>query len=63
MKGSSYDLIVDIHGQSSELVNLLDKLSYKLINGIWQHTERKAIFLGDFVDRGSDDDEPCTFPF
>ena len=53
MKGSSYDLIGDIHGQSSELVNLLDKLSYKCINGIWQHTERKVIFLGDFVDRGN----------
>ena len=53
MKGSSYDLIGDIHGQSSELVNLLDKLSYKCINGIWQHAERKAIFLGDFIGRGN----------
>jgi len=52
MKKQSYDLIGDIHGQAPELVKLLEKLSYKEIDGIWQHTERKVIFLGDFVDRG-----------
>jgi hypothetical protein len=52
MKKQSYDLIGDIHGQAPELVRLLEKLSYKKINGVWQHAERKVIFLGDFVDRG-----------
>ena len=48
----SYDLIGDIHGQAQELVELLRLLSYENINGIWQHPDRKAIFLGDFIDRG-----------
>ena len=52
MKKQSYDLIGDIHGQAPELVRLLEKLSYLNIDGVWQHTERKVIFLGDFVDRG-----------
>lgn len=47
-----YDLVGDIHGQVDELVKLLEKLSYRKINGIWQHPDRKMIFLGDFVDRG-----------
>ena len=52
MKKQSYDLIGDIHGQAPELVRLLEKLSYLNVDGVWQHTERKVIFLGDFVDRG-----------
>jgi hypothetical protein len=48
----SYDLIGDIHGQAKELVKLLKKLSYKKKNNVWQHQDRKVIFLGDFVDRG-----------
>ncbi len=53
MNKQSYDLIGDIHGQENELVHLLEKLSYRKIDGIWQHTTRKVIFLGDFVDRGA----------
>jgi len=49
-----YDLIGDIHGYASELKALLAKMDYQEINGIWQHPERKVIFLGDFVDRGPD---------
>ena len=52
MKKQSYDLVGDIHGQAPELEGLLDKLSYKKVDGVWQHTNRKIIFLGDFVDRG-----------
>lgn len=57
-----FDIIGDIHGCFDELVVLLEKLGYvikqekKNINGIYynvSHAEnRKAIFLGDFVDRG-----------
>ncbi|SHK65107.1 Calcineurin-like phosphoesterase [Marinobacter antarcticus] len=47
-----YDLIGDIRGYASELKALLAKMDYQEINGIWQHPERKVIFLGDFVDRG-----------
>jgi len=52
MKKQSYDLVGDIHGQALELEKLLEKLSYTKTDGVWKHTERKMIFLGDFVDRG-----------
>jgi hypothetical protein len=52
MKKQSYDLVGDIHGQAPELVRLLEKLSYSNVNGVWQHADRKMIFLGDFIDRG-----------
>jgi hypothetical protein len=47
-----YDLIGDIHGYATELKALLAKMDYEEIDGVWQHPERKVIFLGDFVDRG-----------
>ena len=47
-----YDLIGDIHGQANELIKLLEKMSYVKNDGIWQHHNRKVIFLGDFIDRG-----------
>ncbi|MCW4152788.1 metallophosphoesterase [Halomonas sp. 18H] len=47
-----FDLIGDIHGYAAELEALLDKLGYEKRGGIWQHPERRVIFLGDFVDRG-----------
>jgi hypothetical protein len=49
---SMYDLIGDIHGHAAELVRLLDALGYEPCNGTYRHPERKAIFLGDFIDRG-----------
>ena len=47
-----FDLIGDIHGYAAELEALLDKLGYEKRAGVWQHPERRVIFLGDFVDRG-----------
>lgn len=47
-----YDLIGDIHGHAAELKALLSKMDYREMDGVWQHSERKVIFLGDFVDRG-----------
>ncbi|MEW4454676.1 metallophosphoesterase [Bremerella sp. JC817] len=47
-----YDLIGDIHGHAQPLMALLDKLGYRQQDGVYQHLERKVIFLGDFVDRG-----------
>ena len=52
-----YDLIGDIHGQATELTRLLEKLSYTKKNDIWQHNNRKVIFLGDFIDRGDEQRE------
>jgi hypothetical protein len=53
-----YDLIGDIHGHASALEALLRKLGYRrarargAIPGPYRHPERKAIFVGDFIDRG-----------
>lgn len=48
----NYDLIGDIHGHSEPLVELLEKLGYRLSNGVYRQPERQVIFLGDFIDRG-----------
>jgi hypothetical protein len=47
-----YDLIGDIHGHADELVELLGKLGYRKRHTVYGHPERKAIFVGDFIDRG-----------
>src|SRR5277367_5687028 len=47
-----FDLIGDIHGHADELAQLLEALGYRKHQGIYDHAERKVIFLGDFIDRG-----------
>jgi hypothetical protein len=47
-----YDLIGDIHGHADELVQLLELLGYEKARGSYRHSDRKVIFLGDFIDRG-----------
>jgi len=47
-----YDIIGDIHGHADALVALLTKLGYQDRGGSWRHPERKAVFVGDFIDRG-----------
>jgi protein phosphatase len=49
-----FDIVGDVHGCVSELEALLGKLGYMQDGtGIWGHPEnRKAIFVGDLVDRG-----------
>ena len=47
-----YDIIGDIHGQAGELEELLTKLGYGCIGGVYRHDTRQVIFLGDFIDRG-----------
>lgn len=49
-----YDIIGDIHGCASALQTLLTELGYKQQAGTFQHPERQAIFVGDLVDRGSE---------
>jgi len=49
---SGFDVIGDVHGCCDSLVALLDKLGYEKRAGVYQHPTRKAIFLGDLVDRG-----------
>jgi hypothetical protein len=49
-----YDIIGDIHGHAKKLRKLLGKLGYSDKNGYYRHPDpkRKAIFVGDFIDRG-----------
>jgi hypothetical protein len=47
-----YDIIGDIHGQADRLESLLGRMGYRRSAGIWRHASRKAIFVGDFIDRG-----------
>ncbi|TDN98990.1 metallophosphoesterase [Sunxiuqinia elliptica] len=47
-----YDIIGDIHGQASMLKSLLKSMGYKKENGVFSHESRKAVFLGDFINRG-----------
>ena len=49
-----YDIVGDIHGHGAELHALLKELGYEHRQGAYRHSERKAIFLGDFIDRGPD---------
>lgn len=51
-KSQGYDLIGDVHGCMMTLVKLLEQLGYRKQNGVYQHANRKAIFIGDIVDRG-----------
>jgi hypothetical protein len=46
------DFIGDIHGHASKLELLLKKLGYEFKSGIYKHPERKALFIGDYIDRG-----------
>lgn len=47
-----YDVIGDIHGHADRLTSLLKKLGYVSDGGVHRHPNRKALFLGDFIDRG-----------
>jgi hypothetical protein len=46
------DLIGDIHGYADELEALLLKMGYEIKAGSYAHRERKALFVGDYIDRG-----------
>lgn len=47
-----YDIIGDIHGHYDLLVKLLRKLGYQKSGIGYAHPTRKAIFTGDFINRG-----------
>jgi len=49
---SAYDIIGDIHGCAETLIRLLERMGYQKIRGVYQHSSRKVIFLGDVLDRG-----------
>jgi hypothetical protein len=47
-----YDIIGDLHGFADQLKKLLLKMGYRLSNGCYSHPTRKAVFLGDYINRG-----------
>ena len=49
-----YDIIGDIHGNAELLKALLLKLGYSKVNGFYQHPSRKAVFLGDLINKGKE---------
>ncbi len=49
-----YDIIGDVHGHASLLKKLLLKMGYVKTNGSYSHPSRKAIFVGDFINRGAE---------
>jgi hypothetical protein len=47
-----YDIIGDVHGHADQLKNLLKNMDYRLVDGCYSHPTRKAVFVGDFINRG-----------
>lgn len=54
---SGFDFIGDVHGCCRELEALLRKMGYVNVgtddDPVYAHPTRKAVFLGDYIDRGS----------
>ena len=48
-----YDVIGDVHGHVHALEGLLAEMGYVAVDGSWRHPDRKAIFIGDLIDRGT----------
>ena len=47
-----YDVIGDVHGYSEVLERLLVKMGYQIVDGVYRHPDRQAVFVGDLIDRG-----------
>ncbi len=47
-----YDFIGDVHGHADKLEELLEKLGYTMKGNAYAHPDRKAFFVGDYIDRG-----------
>ena len=56
----AYDIIGDVHGHARELRALLEKMGYREGRGIYRHSSRMAIFVGDLIDRGPANIEAAT---
>jgi len=47
-----YDIIGDVHGHADQLRSLLTKMGYGMVGDVYSHPTRKAVFVGDFINRG-----------
>ena len=52
VENQGYDIIGDVHGCAHTLERLLELMGYRVQAGVWRHPQRKALFLGDIIDRG-----------
>lgn len=52
--GEGFDVIGDVHGFADPLERLLVGLGYEEIDGTYRHERRRAVFVGDLIDRGPD---------
>jgi len=51
---TTYDIIGDIHGEAGKLRGLLSTLGYEPgADGVFRNETNTAVFVGDFIDRGS----------
>src|ERR1700730_3356616 len=57
MPEQHYDILGDVHGHADALRRLLIKLGYTESQDAFRHNTRKAIFVGDFIDRGPEQRE------
>jgi len=54
MKAHTYHVIGDLHGHLASAELALTSLGYEKSDGAWRHPHAKALFVGDFADRGPD---------
>ena len=47
-----WDVVGDVHGCASQLVELLTAMGYDDSDGGWRHPRRRVVFVGDLIDRG-----------
>lgn len=50
---AGYDVIGDVHGHLGALEGLLSRLGYVDDGNGWAHPSRRAVFIGDLIDRGA----------
>ena len=53
---TGYDIIGDVHGCAGQLEDLLTELGYQIngATGEYDHPSRRAVFVGDLIDRGDE---------
>lgn len=49
---AGYDLIGDVHGCGVTLSRLLERMGYRRQGEVYRHANRRAVFVGDVIDRG-----------
>jgi hypothetical protein len=53
MNDEGFDVIGDVHGMGDKLVELLHHMGYAEQDGAFSHPTRTVVFVGDLIDRGS----------